>query len=363
MGPLAGVRVVEFAGLGPAPMGAMILADLGADVVRIERRAPADPATQVFDPALDILRRSRRVVRLDLKQPEDRAQALSLVGRADVMIEGLRPGVMERLGLGPEICLGANPRLVYARMTGWGQDGPLAQAAGHDINYLSLTGALHAIGEAGGNPVPPLNVVADGGGGAMLLAVGVLAALTSARATGKGQVVDAAMVDGAALMMSMIYTLKAMGQWSERRGTNLLDGGAHFYGTYRCADGRWIAIGAIEPQFYRLLLDKAGVTDPDFDAQLDEARWPDLKDKLAALIATRSRDDWCALLEGSDACVSPVLSMTEAPFHPHTRTRGTFVEMGGVSQPAPAPRFGGTPLAAPRPPEEFGLAQILADWD
>jgi alpha-methylacyl-CoA racemase len=365
MGPLHGVKVVEFAALGPCPMAAMILADLGAEVVRIERKpAPgAKPASDLFDPKIDILNRSRRVVTLDLKKPEGLAAAKQLVAGADILVEGYRPGVMERIGLGPDICLEANPRLVYGRMTGWGQSGPLAHAAGHDINYLSLSGALHAIGEPGGKPVVPLNLVADCGGGAMLLVVGVLAALTEARGSGQGQVVDAAMTDGSALLMTMMYTLKAMGQWTQQRGSNLLDGGAHFYDTYRCADGKYISIGPIEPQFYALFLQKTGLADPDFSQQWDRARWPELKTRLAAHLQGRTRDEWCALLEGTDACVAPVLDMDEAPEHPHNRARGTFIEVGGVTQPAPAPRFSRSIPAQPRPPVVGATGEdVLADW-
>ena len=365
MGPLHGIKIIEFAALGPAPMGAMILADLGAEVVRIERKlAPgAKPASELFDPTIDILNRSRRVVTLDLKKPEGLAAARQLIAGADILIEGFRPGVMERLGLGPDECLGSNPRLVFGRMTGWGQTGPLANAAGHDINYLSLSGALHAIGEPGGKPVVPLNLVADCGGGAMLLVVGVLAALLEARTSGQGQVVDAAMTDGSALLMTMMYTLKAMGEWTQQRGSNLLDGGAHFYDTYRCADGKYISIGPIEPQFYALFLDKTGLADPDFSQQWDRARWPELKVRLAAHLATRSRDEWCALLEGTDACVAPVLDMDEAPEHPHNRARGTFIEVGGVVQPAPAPRFSRSTPAKPRPPLTGATGEdVLADW-
>lgn len=365
MGPLHGVKIVEFAALGPAPMGAMILADLGAEVVRIERKPPpnAKPGFEIFDPQRDILNRSRRVVRLDLKRTEGLDAARRLIAGADILIEGFRPGVMERLGLGPNESLAANPRLVYGRMTGWGQYGPLSQSAGHDINYLSLSGALHAIGEAGGKPVVPLNLVADCGGGAMLLVVGVLAALTEARNSGHGQVVDAAMTDGSALLMSMMYTLKSMGQWSQQRGTNLLDGGAPFYDTYRCADGKYISIGPIEPQFYALFLHKAGIDDPDFSQQWERSRWPELKTRLATHLASRSRDAWCALLEGSDACVAPVLDMDEAPEHPHNRARGTFIEVGGVVQPAPAPRFSRSIPAQPRPPVVDGTGEdVLADW-
>ena len=365
MGPLHGIKVVEFAALGPCPMAAMILADLGAEVVRIERKpAPgAKPASDLFDPTIDILNRSRRVVTLDLKKPEGLAAARELVSKADILVEGYRPGVMERLGVGPDESLNANPRLVYGRMTGWGQTGPLASTAGHDINYLSLSGALHAIGEPGGKPVVPLNLVADCGGGAMLLVVGVLAALTEARNSGKGQVVDAAMTDGSALLMTMMYTLKAMGQWGQTRGSNLLDGGAHFYDTYRCADGKYVSIGPIEPQFYTLFLQKAGITDPDFSQQWDRARWPELKTRLAAHLATRTRDEWCVLMEGSDACVAPVLDMDEAPEHPHNRARGTFIEVGGVIQPAPAPRFSRSTPATPRAPQVGATGEdVLADW-
>ncbi len=364
MGPLHGIRIVEFAALGPAPMGAMILADLGAEVVRIERKLPAGakPASELFDPKIDILNRSRRVVTLDLKKPEGLAAAKQLVAGADVLIEGFRPGVMERLGLGPNDCLAANPRLVYGRMTGWGQTGPLANSAGHDINYASLSGALHSIGTPD-KPVVPLNLVADCGGGAMLLVVGVLAAALEARSSGKGQVVDAAMTDGSALMMTMMYTLKAMGQWSNQRSSNLLDGGAHFYDTYRCADGKYISIGPIEPQFYTLFLQKTGITDPDFHQQWERARWPELKARLTAHLETRSRNEWCGLLEGSDACVAPVLDMDEAPEHPHNQARGTFIEVGGIIQPAPAPRFSRSIPAQPRPPVVGATGEdVLSDW-
>lgn len=365
MGPLHGIRLIEFAALGPAPMGAMILADLGAEVVRIERKpAPgAKPGAELFDPQIDILNRSRRVVTLDLKKPEGLAAARQLIAGADGLIEGFRPGVMERLGLGPDECLAANPRLVYGRMTGWGQTGPLAPTAGHDINYLSLSGALHAIGEPGGKPVVPLNLVADCGGGAMLLVVGMLAALLEARGSGRGQVVDAAMTDGSALLMTMMYTFKAMGQWSQQRGSNLLDGGAHFYDTYRCADGKYVSIGPIEPQFYAEFLHKAGLTDPDFAHQWDRARWPELKARIAAHLATRPRDEWCELFAGSDACIAPVLDMDEAPKHPHNQARGTFIEVGGVMQPAPAPRFSRSTPARPAPPVPGVTDEgVLADW-
>lgn len=364
MGPLKGIRIIEFAALGPAPMGTMLLADLGAEVLRIERKSKAGsrPTAELFDPAIDILNRNRRVVALDLKQPEAIETVLRLIEGADGLIEGFRPGVMERLGLGPEVCLARNPRLVYGRMTGWGQNGTLAHTAGHDINYLSLSGALHAIGEPGGKPVVPLNLVADGGGGAMLLALGVLAGLLEARGSGQGQVVDVAMTDGAALLMSMMYTLKAMGQWQQQRGSNLLDGGAHFYDSYPCRDGKWLSVGAIEPQFYALLLEKTGITDPDFDAQWDRERWPRLKAKLAQVIAQRTRDQWCAVFDGTDACVAPVLDMDEAPLHPHNLSRHTFTEVNGVVQPAAAPRFGRTPAGQPTPPQAGSDPQALLDW-
>jgi alpha-methylacyl-CoA racemase len=364
MGPLHGIKVVEFAALGPAPMGAMLLADLGATVLRIERKSAATrPTADLFDPGLDILNRSRQVIALDLKNPEGIAAALQLVAGADALIEGFRPGVMERLGLSPEACFARNRRLVYGRMTGWGQTGTLSQAAGHDINYLSLSGALHAIGEKEGKPVVPLNLVADCGGGAMFLALGVLAALLEARTSGQGQVVDAAMTDGSATLMTMMYTLKAMGQWSQERGSNLLDGGAPFYDTYRCRDGKYIAIGPIEPQFYALFLEKAGIVDPAFKSQWDRAQWPALKEKLRAILMEKNRDEWCALMEGTDACVTPVLDMDEAPQHSHNLSRKTFIEVDGVVQPAPAPRFSRTVPARPTPPTtSVAPANILKEW-
>lgn len=365
MGPLHGIKVVEFAALGPAPMGTMLLADLGAQVVRIERKTSAGgrPTADLFDPKIDILNRNRQVVALDLKKPEGIEAALQLIANADALIEGFRPGVMERLGLGPEVCLARNPRLVYGRMTGWGQTGTLAQAAGHDINYLSLSGALHAIGEKGGKPVVPLNLVADCGGGALFLALGVLAALLEAKGSGKGQVVDTAMTDGCATLMTMMYTLKAMGQWTQERGSNLLDGGAHFYDTYRCLDGKYISIGPIEPQFYALFLEKAGIANVDVQAQWDRGQWPALKEKLAAILLGKTRDEWCALMEGTDACVAPVLDMDEAPKHPHNVSRGTFIEVEGVVQPAPAPRFSRTVPGKPTPPTASPApAEVLAGW-
>ena len=364
MGPLAGIRVIEFAGLGPAPFCGMLLADMGAEVVRIDRKGRSASAA-LFDPDKDILNRGRRAIALDLKLPDGLATALDLVAQAEVLIEGFRPGVMERLGLGPEICLARNPRLVFGRMTGWGQSGPLAHSAGHDINYLGLSGALDAIGRRDSGPVPPLNLVADFGGGAMLLAVGVLAAVIEARGSGKGQVVDAAMTDGCALLMAMNYTLKAMGQWQQARQSNLLDGGAHFYDSYACSDGKWLAVGPIEPQFYALLLQRCGIDDARFARQWDRAQWPALKAALAAVFATRTRDEWCAIFDGSDACITPVLDMDEAPAHPHNRARNTYVERSGVTQPAPAPRFSRTPSeigAEPFADNARDTRSVLLDW-
>ena len=359
MGPLKGIKVVELAGIGPGPFCAMMLADMGADVIRVERKS-----AQGTGAPTNVLNRGRRSIAVDLKQPQEVERVLRLIERADALIEGFRPGVMERLGLGPDVCLERNPRLVYGRMTGWGQNGMLAHAAGHDINYIALSGALHAIGPAGGQPVPPLNLVGDFGGGGMVLAFGIVCGILEARQSGRGQVIDAAMTDGAALLMAPIYGLKAAGRWTNRRGTNYLDGGAHFYGTYECADGKYVAVGAIEPQFYALLLAKTGIVDPQFQAQTDAAQWPELKTKLAALFKTRTRDEWCELLEGTDVCFAPVLDMDEAPQHPHNVARGTFVEVGGVIQPAPAPRFSRTAPAIQTPPPVAGAHDetAWADW-
>lgn len=354
-GPLAGLRVIEFAGLGPAPFAAMVLADLGAEVLRITR-----PGVEP-DPR-DVTTRSRAALALDLRDPDGAAAALALAARADLLIEGFRPCVMERLGLGPDVVLARRPSLVYGRMTGWGQDGPLAQAAGHDIDYIAISGALAAIGVPGRPPVPPANYLGDFGGGAMLLVVGLLAALHEARSSGRGQVVDAAMCDGAALLSAFMVGWKAQGLWSRPRGENMLDGGAHFYACYDCADGKPIAVGAIEPQFYAELRRRAGLDDPVFDAQLDAGRWPELKDRLAAIFRTRTRAEWCALLEGTDACFAPVLDWDEAPHHPHNAARGNWLESGGVMQPAPAPRFSRTAARTPEPPTATTLAAALAAW-
>lgn len=354
-GPLAGVRVVEFAGIGPAPFCAMVLADLGADVVRIAR-----PGTTVR--AEDVTTRNRTTVSLDLRSDAGRASARELVAEADLLIEGFRPGVMERLGLGPDELLDLRPRLVYGRMTGWGQHGPLAQAAGHDINYIALSGVLNAIGTTDRPPVPPMNLVGDFGGGGMLLAVGLLAALHEASRSGRGQVVDAAMTDGAALLSTFIHGLRAEGQWSHGRGQNLLDGGAHFYGTFECADGRFVSIGSIEPQFYALLIERCGLDPSVFRDSMDQARWPALKTQLAEMFIGQPRAHWCAILEGSDACFAPVLDWDEAFEHPHNVARGTFVEVGGIRQPAPAPRFSRTAASTPQPPRSGDLDDALRRW-
>ena len=347
-GPLAGIRIIEFAGLGPGPFAAMMLADQGAEVIRIDRPGAV---LDRHDPAL----RSRRSVTLDIKTQDGAAAARELCRSADGLIEGFRPGVMERLGLGPEQLLADNPKLVYGRMTGWGQDGPLAQAAGHDINYIALSGVLHTVGRAGEKPVPPINYAGDFGGGGMLLAFGMAAALVAVKTGGPGQVVDAAMTEGSSLLAGMLRWLGATGRWREERGVNLLDGGAPFYDTYETADGKYVAIGAIEPQFYALLLEKLGLRDdPEFRMQLDPAAWPSLKARLNDIFRTKTRDQWSTLMEGTDICFAPVLSLAEAPDHPHNRARGAFVEVGGMIQPAPAPRFSATPADAPRPPGEAG---------
>jgi len=354
-GPLDGLRIVEMAGLGPGPFCGMVFADLGADVVSIER-----PGTQ--RDATDITARGKRHVALDLQTTAGIEAALALIAKADVLIEGFRPGVMERLGLGPAPCHKLNAKLVYGRMTGWGQTGPLARAAGHDINYIAVTGALHAIGRAGEAPPPPLNYVGDYGGGAMLLAVGVLAALHEARLSGEGQVVDAAITDGAALLSSLFYGLKAAGRWTAQRGDNLLDGAAHFYDTYACADGKFVSVGALEPKFFAQLCELCGLEGEFAAGQMDRSGWPMMKLRLADVFRTRTRDEWCALLEGTDACFAPVLDFDEAPHHPHNQARGTFVTLQGVVQPAPAPRFSRTPSAQPLPAACDEAVAILESW-
>jgi alpha-methylacyl-CoA racemase len=352
-GPLAGMRIVEFAGIGPGPFACMMLADMGAEVVTLDRVGANKNQKSAAG-------RGRKIVELDLKDNIAVAQVLDLLGQADALIEGFRPGVMERLGFGPDVVLARNPRLVYGRMTGWGQDGPLAQAAGHDINYISLTGALAAIGPAE-RPIPPLNLVGDFGGGALYLVVGVLAALLEAGKSGRGQVVDAAMCDGAASLMTMFFDLAAMERWTERRENNFLDGGAHFYGVYQCACGNFISIGSIEPQFYTLLRELAGLADDGFEAQMDRRAWPVLKQKLADVFMTKTREEWREIMEGTDVCFAPVLTMTEAPSHPHMAARQIFVDRHGMTQPAPAPRFSRTPSAI-RETEATDIQSLLGTW-
>lgn len=359
MGPLKGVRVIEMAGIGPGPFCAMMLSDLGAEVIRIDRLTQKGTGSRA-----NVLNRGRRSLALDLKNPLAVATLLDLVEKADILIEGFRPGVMERLGLGPEPCLQRNPRLVFGRMTGWGQEGPLAQAAGHDINYISIAGALGAMGYADRPPTPPLNLVGDFGGGAMYLLTGILAALLERHNSGAGQVVDAAMTDGTASLLSPFYGLMAMNMWTTRRHSNKLDGGAHYYGCYECADQKYVSIGAIEPQFYALLLEKCEISDPLFDAQQDQQNWPELRKKLAAIMKTKTRAEWTALIEGSDVCFAPVLDLQEAPLHPHNVARATFVEVDGVTQPAPAPRFSRTQGSVQSSAALAGehSEAILQDW-
>lgn len=348
-GPLAGLRIVEFAGIGPGPFCGMMLADHGAEVIRVDRASGGRGGSQPVATG-DVLARGRKSIALNLKSPEGVALARKLCASADGIIEGFRPGVMERLGLGPDVLLQDNPRLVYGRMTGWGQTGPYAPYAGHDINYIALAGALAHYGRAGGKPTPPINMVGDFGGGGMMLAFGMVSALLNVARGGEGQVVDAAMTDGTAVLMSMIHGMKNMGVWSEDLGANMLDTGAHFYDTYETSDGTFVSIGSIEPQFYAELRRLLGLEDDkEFDAQHDRAKWGLLKDKLAALFKTRTRDEWDALLEHTDVCYAPVLTMSEAASHPHNMARETFVEVGGDTQPAPAPRYSGTAPDKPRP--------------
>lgn len=360
MGPLKGVKILEVGGIGPAPFCGMMLSDMGAEVVRIERK----DQVKLMEPKYDVLLRNRRSIALNLRKPAGVDAVLRIVDQIDAIFEGFRPGVMEKLGLGPDICLHRNPKLVYGRMTGWGQDGPLSGAAGHDINYISLSGALHAIGRAGKRPVPPLNLVGDFGGGGMLLAFGVVCALFEARTSGKGQVVDAAMVDGSAALMAMMYGLHASGFWTASREANLIDGGAHFYDTYETADGKYISIGSIEPQFYALLLQLAEIDDPEFEDQLDRRKWPELKEKLKQSFKQKTRDEWSAIMEGSDICFAPVLSMEEAVRHPHNQHRKAFVDIEGVIQPGPVPRYSRTCPELPGPPPEPGAhtEAVLADF-
>lgn len=361
MGPLAGIKVVELAGIGPGPMAAMQLADMGASVLRIERREPADlgvPRPLKFD----LLKRNRQAIALDLKDPEAIGLVLELIGQADALVEGFRPGVMERLGLGPDACLARNPKLVYGRVTGWGQQGPLAHAAGHDINYIALSGVLDAIGREGQPPTAPLALVGDFGGGGMFLAMGVLAALLHARATGQGQVVDAAIVDGAASLATAFYGLNAAGRWNAARGSNVLDTGAPHYDAYECSDGHWISIGPIEARFHADLVRRLGLDIDEIGLPGDRDRWPKARAAFAQVFKSKTRDEWCALLEGTDACFAPVLSFDEAPDHPHLKARGTFVEVDGVTQPAPAPRFSATPSARPHGPTAPEGVAALQGW-
>lgn len=353
MGPLDGVRVIELAGIGPGPFCAMMLADMGADVIRVDR-ASGVPAPLPDGPFGDVATRGRRSIGVDLKNPAAVEAVLRMIGEADILIEGFRPGVTERMGIGPDVCLGRNPALVYGRMTGWGQEGPYAQAAGHDINYIALSGVLSMIGREGEGPVPPLNLVGDFGGGGMLLAFGVLAGLVHARASGEGQVVDAAMVDGAAILATMFSSMRASGMWKDERGTNMLDTGSHFYNVYECADGEYISIGSIEPQFYAELLEKLELTPDELPPQMDRSQWPSLKVEFEALFKTRTRDQWCELMEHTDICFAPILNPDEAPEHPHNVHRSTFIEIDGITQPAPAPRFSATPPATPASPPHPG---------
>jgi alpha-methylacyl-CoA racemase len=363
MGPLAGLKVIEIAGIGPGPFCGMMLADLGADVIRVDRTQNV----QGGDPALpprDLLARGRRSIGVDLKNPEGVAVVLDLVAGSDVLIEGFRPGVAERLGIGPAECHARNPRLVYGRMTGWGQSGPWGPMAGHDINYIALAGALEPIGRAGEPPLPPLNLVGDFGGGGMLLAFGVLAGVYEAQRSGQGQVIDAAMVDGAAALMTMTHSFRAMGMWTDERGTNMLDTGAHYYEVYETSDGKYMSVGSIEPQFYAALLDGLGLDAADLPFQQDRTQWPSLKERFAAIFRTKTRDEWTAIFEGTDACVAPVLSIPEAIAHPHNVERGTFVEVAGIPQPAPAPRFDRTVPEIASPPAHAGqhTDDVLRDF-
>jgi alpha-methylacyl-CoA racemase len=361
-GPLSGLRIVELATLGPGPFCGMLLADLGAEVVQIDRPGGAT-ALHGFKPELDILNRGRRSIVLDLKDPEHLTVALNLIDRADALIEGNRPGVTERLGLGPEVCLARNPRLVYGRITGWGQNGPMANRVGHDINYIALSGALHTCGRQGERPAIPQNFVGDMGGGGLLLAFGIACAIIDAQRSGKGQVVDAAMVDGAAIQLSGLLTMRALGRFSDERGSNMADGGAPFYDVYETADGKYLSVGAIEPAFYRAFRKGAGLDDPAFDAQMDAARWPELRAKVASKIIEKTREQWMEIFEG-DACVAPVLSLSEVESHPHNIARGVFFRDGNVLQPSPVPRFSRTPGAVANPPPARGndTQAVLSEW-
>ena len=364
-GPLSGYKIIEIAGIGPGPFAAMLLADMGAEVIRVDRaQSVTGPAPE--NPNFDLLLRGRKNIALDLKNPDGVNALLELVEKADAIIEGFRPGVMERLGVGPDVCLARNPKLVFGRMTGWGQEGMYAQAAGHDINYISLAGALAHYGRAGEAPVPPLNMVGDFGGGGMFLAYGVVCALLEAQKSGKGQVVDTAMVDGTAVLMTMFWAMKAIGAHDENKpGTNLLDTGAHFYDVYQCKDGKYISLGSIEPQFYKLLLELSGLdSDPDFKKQMDRSMWPSLKEKVRATFLKKTRDEWCKIMEATDVCFAPVLTMSEAAEHPHNKERHTFIDAFGQTQPAPAPRFSRSTPTIAMPPAHPGqhTAEVLKAW-
>lgn len=363
MGPLAGVKIVEIAGIGPGPFCAMMLADMGAEVIRVDRAGQVRGGDPDVPPG-DIMNRGRRSIGVDLKSPEGVETVLRLVEQADGLIEGFRPGVAERLGIGPDDCLARNPAIAYGRMTGWGQDGPYASAAGHDINYIALAGALDPIGRAGEAPVPPLNLVGDFGGGGMYLAFGMVCAILEARGSGQGQVVDAAMVDGAASLMTFFHGFRAMGIWNDERGTNMLDTGAHYYDVYECRDGLYVSLGSIEPQFYAELREKLGLHDEKWDQQMSRTLWPEFKEELRAIFKTKTRDEWCEIMEYTDICFAPVLSMAEAPEHPHNKERGTFTHVAGVVQPRPAPRFSRTDSSIQRPPPHAGqhTDEVLADF-
>jgi alpha-methylacyl-CoA racemase len=364
MGPLVGVRVIELGGVGPIPFTCQLLSDLGADIIRIDRPSGYDGGAPV-EAKFNLNNRGRRSAAFDLKQPEAIVAVLDLVREADVLVEGFRPGVAERLGVGPTECLDANPGLVYGRMTGWGQQGPLSSTPGHDINYAAVTGALHAIGPEGGPPAIPLNLAADFGGGSLYLALGVVSALLERTRSGAGQVIDAAMVDGSASLMTLFYGLFAAGYWQDRRGSNRLDSGAPFYNPYETRDGKWLAVGSNETRFWRNTLRLFEIDDPWMLDQHDRSRWPAMKDRLAKAVRTRTRDEWVALADGEEVCLAPVMSLAEAPEHPHLAERGTFVEVDGVRQPAPAPRFSRTPGAISRPPASPGehTDEVLADWN
>ena len=363
MGPLKGLRLIEVAGIGPGPMAAMMLGDMGADIIRIDR-TKAHVMDRFGEPKFAVHNRSRRSVSVDLQKPEGAEVVLRLADKADGLMEPFRPGVAERLGIGPDVCLKRNPKLVYGRMTGWGQEGPLARAAGHDQNYIALTGALHAIGRKGEKPVPPLNLVGDFGGGGMLLAFGMVVGLLEAHRSGKGQVVDAAMVDGTSLLLGGILGMVGTGLWDDtRREANMLDGGAHFYDTYETRDGKYVSIGSIEPQFYDILLEKTGLKGQELPAQMDRAKWPEMKARFEAIFKTKTRDEWCAIMEGTDICFAPVLTMSEAPNHPHAKARNAYVDVDGFAHPAPAPRFSRTPpsIKGPAPKRGIHTEEVLRD--